>query len=52
MAIAICVLFWLAGFGLLTAGTFVLHGLGWALVAGGLSCLLLAGLLSLGIRDG
>lgn len=39
----------LTGFALGVAGVFVLHGLGWALIAGAISLLLIAGFVRKGL---
>jgi hypothetical protein len=47
-AVTLCLSFAL-GVGLAIAGVYVLHGLGYALLAGAMPCLLLAGVLLRGI---
>lgn len=43
------ILFALLGFGLLTAGVFVLSGSGWSLLAGAVSCFSIAGFIRKGL---
>jgi len=40
-----------AGFCLLVSGVFVLAGLGWSLIAGGMACLLAAGFIRKGLTS-
>lgn len=40
------------GFGLAVAGIYILHGLGWALLAGAASCFLAAAFIRRGLTSG
>lgn len=51
-AIAALIICGMAGLGLLVAGVYILAGLGWALLAGGVSMLVCAAFIRAGIRIG
>ena len=57
VAIAASALTWMlvlgaAGFVLIVAGVYILAGIGWAFIAGGVACLVLAYFVHRGVTDG